>query len=362
MADHYDTLGVARDASAAEIKKAYLKLARTLHPDVNPSPEAAEKFKEVTHAYDVLGNEESRRAYDRGDAGQGFGVGDIFEAFFGGGSGRGAGPRSRMERGGDALVRLDLDLDEVLFGTHRDVPVRTAVTCPECGGTCCEPGTEPRQCELCHGQGSTQRQVRSILGMVMTNQPCPACHGYGTTIDHPCHRCSGHGRVRDDITIPIDVPAGVETGMRIRMVEHGEAGPGGGPNGDLYMEVRVKSHDLFEREGDDLRCTLDVSMPDAILGTATRIPGLDGDIDLDIPAGTQSGEVLTVKDRGVTRLHGTTRGDLLVTVHVTTPTKLDHRAKELVEELAARMKAPEPSLVKERTGRFSRIRERFGRK
>lgn len=361
MADHYETLGVARDAAPEEIKKAYRRLARELHPDVNPSPEAAERFKDVTHAYDTLSDPQRRRQYDAGDQGQGFGLGDLFETFFGqAGGGRSGGPRSRQSRGGDALVRVEVDLDEVIFGTHRDVEVRTAVRCETCDGSCCAPGTSPVTCSACGGQGSVQREVQSILGMVVTSAPCSQCSGYGTIIEHPCETCHGQGRVREEVTIPVDIPAGVETGMRIHLPGHGEAGPAGGASGDLYLEMRVRPHESFARDGDDLRCELEVSMPDAVLGATTTIAALDGDVELEIPAGVQSGEVLTVRGRGVTRLRSSHRGNLDVHVQVATPTKLDGKSRDLVEQLAARMKAPGPRLARERQGRFSRFRERFG--
>ncbi|MBN6777812.1 molecular chaperone DnaJ [Pseudoclavibacter alba] len=360
--DHYETLGVARDASQEDIKKAYRKLARKLHPDINPSEEAAEQFKLVTHAYDTLSDPERRRQYDMGgDSAQSFGFSDLFDTFFGGAAGgRRSGPRSRQARGQDALVHVELDLDEVMFGTHREVPVRTATRCPRCEGSCCEPGTSPVTCAACQGQGSVQRQVRSILGIVVTNEACHQCQGYGTIIESPCVECHGQGRVRDDVTIPVDIPAGVDTGMRIHLAGHGETGPGGGPNGDLYLELRVRHHNAFTRDGDDLHCQLDVSLPDAMLGTTTSIKALDGDVEVEIPAGIQSGEVLTIRQRGVTRLHSTERGNLEIHVQLVTPKKLDATSRELVEQLAARIKAPEPSLSEERQGLFSKFRSRFG--
>ncbi|NHI17032.1 molecular chaperone DnaJ [Microbacterium excoecariae] len=366
MADHYDVLGVSREASSDEIKKAYRKLARRLHPDVNPSPEAAEEFKSVTHAYEVLSDPEQRRRYDAGGDEAGFGgagfggFGDVFEAFFGGGSGGRSGrPRSRRERGQDALVRVDLELGDVVFGTHRDVEIDTAVVCETCQGSCCQPGTQPERCDVCGGSGHVQRQVRSLLGNVVTQQPCGACQGYGTTIPHPCPACQGQGRVRSRRTVALDIPAGVETGLRLQLPGSGEVGPAGGPNGDLYVEVHVEPHVVFSREGDDLLATLEVSMTDAILGTTTAIDGLDGAVDLEIRAGVQSGDVLRIDGRGVTGLRTKKRGDLRVAVQVVTPTRVDGKTRQLVEELAKRTKAPDPRLAEHQQGLFSKLRDKF---
>lgn len=362
MADHYETLGVNREASTDDIKKAYRRLARELHPDVNPSPEAAERFKEVTHAYDTLSDPQRRQQYDFGGQGgaAGFGVNDLFETFFGRAQGQ-RGPKSRAQRGQDALVRIELDLDEVMFGTHRDIEVTTAVTCGTCSGTCCEPGTSPVTCTTCGGVGSIQRQVRSVLGMVVTAQPCHVCQGFGSIIEHPCETCRGQGRVRSKVTIPVDIPSGVDTGLRMHLPGQGEAGPGGGANGDLYLEIRVRPDEVFTRDGDDLHCLLEVSMFDAITGTTATIEALDGAAELEIPAGIQSGEVLSVRGRGITRLHSTHRGDLDVTVHVLTPTKLDHQSRKLVDQLRERAGHHAPRLARERHGLFSRIRDRFAR-
>lgn len=363
MADHYDVLGVPRDASADDIKKAYRRLARQLHPDVNPSPEAAEKFKDVTAAYDTLSDAGRRQQYDMGGAagrGDAFGFGDLFSAFFGGQSG-GRGPRSRAEPGQDALVRVDLELREVIFGTHRDIEVNTAERCPDCEGSCCADGTHPVPCTACNGTGQVTQQVRSMLGPVMTTAPCSVCQGYGDIIEHPCETCRGQGRVRARIVIPVDIPAGVDTGLRVQLPGRGEAGPAGGVNGDLYIEVRVRDDDAFARSGDDLQCVLEVSMTDAVFGTTTTIAALDGDVEVTIPEGTQSGEVLTVKQRGVTRLRSTARGDLDITVQVVTPTRLDSTQRDLLEKFATRRKGSEsPRLVREHVGVFSKLRNRFG--
>ncbi|HYI33031.1 MAG TPA: molecular chaperone DnaJ [Glaciibacter sp.] len=365
MADHYEVLGVARDATTDEIKKAYRRLARELHPDVNPGADASERFKKVTHAYDVLSDAKQRQQYDLGgQGGGGFGggdfgnFGDIFETFFGGGGGS-RGPKSRRERGQDALLRVEVELDEVIFGTHRDLEVDTAVVCETCHGSCTQPGTAPVTCDICHGTGSIQRAVRSLLGNVMTSSPCGTCRGYGTIIATPCITCQGQGRVRARRTVPVDIPAGVDTGLRLQMPGSGEAGPAGGPNGDLYLEIKVRHHDVFSRNGDDLLATLDVAMTDAILGATTKLKALDGDIDIDIRPGTQSSEIITIKDRGVTRLRGSGRGDLKIGVQVVTPTKLDHKEKELIEQFAARHKSASPALGHFQQGLFAKLRDRF---
>ncbi len=364
MADHYEVLGVSRDATPDEIKKAYRRLARELHPDVNPGAEASERFKEVTHAYDVLSDPKQRQQYDLGGQGgfggqAGFGgFGDIFETFFGGGQ-QSRGPRSRRERGQDALIRVELGLDEVIFGTHRELEVDTAVVCETCHGSCCAPGTSPVTCDICHGTGQIQRTVRSLLGNVVTASPCGSCRGYGTIIATPCVTCQGQGRVRARRTVPVDIPAGVDTGLRLQMPGSGEAGPAGGPNGDLYLEMKVKTHEVFSRDGDDLLCTLEVAMTDAVLGTSTTVHALDGDVELELKPGLQSGEVLTVKDRGVTRLRGNGRGDLRIGVHVLTPTKLSGKERELVEKLAASRKQKAPELSHFQQGLFAKLRDRF---
>ena len=368
VADHYEVLGVSRDASPEEIKKAYRRLARELHPDVNPGEDAAERFKLVTHAYDVLSDPQQRQRYDMGGgqnggfggAGDFGGFSDIFESFFGGGgAARGGRPRSRKERVQDALVRVDLDLKDVVFGVHRDIDVDTAVMCETCNGSCTQPGTTPVRCDICHGTGHIQRTVRSLLGNVVTSQPCGTCQGYGTTIPYPCATCQGQGRVRARRTVSIDIPAGVDTGLRLQLPGSGEVGPGGGTRGDLYIEVSVATHPVFSREGDDLLATLEVSMPDAVLGAATTIEGLDGPVDLEVRPGVQSGDVLTIKGRGITPLRGNSRGDLRVGVHVVTPTKLDAKERALIEEFAKRTKAPAPHLAEFHQGLFSKLRDRF---
>jgi molecular chaperone DnaJ len=365
VADHYEVLGVDRSASAEEIKKAYRKLARELHPDVNPSEDAAERFKLVTHAYDVLSDPDQRERYDLGpQAGfgggaGGFGFGDIFDTFFGAAQGRTTGPRSRRERGQDALLRIEVDLDEVIFGTKREIEVDTAILCETCNGSCCAPGTSPVTCDICRGTGSIQRSVRSLLGNVMTSSPCGTCRGYGTVIPNPCPTCAGQGRVRAKRTVTVDVPSGVDTGMRLHLPGEGEVGPAGGANGDLYLEVKVKHHDIFSRNGDDLLATLEVQMTDAILGTTVKLPGLDGEISIDLKPGVQSADIVTVKDRGITRLRGGGRGDLKVGIQVVMPVRLNSKESQLIKEFAESRRPVPPEFSTFQQGLFAKLRDRF---
>jgi molecular chaperone DnaJ len=348
--DYYGALGVDSKASESEIKSAYRKLARELHPDVNPEPAAQERFKRVSVAYEVLSDPEKRRIVDLGGdpldprgggsssgpfAGQGTGIGDLFDAFFGGGQQQ-RGPRSRVRAGADALIGLELDLAETAFGTTTELTVDTAQRCETCDATGCQPGTHPERCPQCEGRGEVQTVTRSFLGQMVTSRPCPRCGGAGEVIPRPCATCGGDGRVRARRTIKVKVPPGVEDGMRIRLTGEGEVGPGGGPSGDLYVEVRERRHETFQRdERGDLWCELSIPMTAAALGTTIPLTGLDGaDLVVDIKAGTQNGSVVTLPGQGVPRLRSESRGDLRASVLVQTPTKLDARSEELLRELA----------------------------
>ena len=364
-ADYYDVLGVARDATPEEIKRAYRKLARELHPDVNPDEATQDRFKDVTAAYEVLSDPEKRQMYDLGgSAGPGgfgnFGFGDIMDAFFGGQS---RGPRQRMSRGKDAMIRLQVDLTEATFGGTREIAVDTAVVCGDCSGAGTAPNTDVVPCTMCQGRGEIQSVQRSFLGQVMTSRPCPQCQGYGTLIPHPCPECSGDGRVRTRRTLTVKIPPGVETGTRIQLRGEGEIGQGGGPAGDLYIEIAEKPHEFFTREGDDLHCTLTVPMTAAALGTVVNIMTLDGDEAVEVKAGTQSGQRIVMRQKGTARLRGSGRGDLFVHIEVATPTKLDTRQEELLRELAAirNEERVEPTLHQSSSqgGFFSRIRDAF---
>ena len=343
--DYYGLLGVPQDATDDQIKKAYRKLARTLHPDVNPDPEAQERFKQVTSAYEVLSDPEKRQVVDLGgdplqsgpgSAGSPFaggfgGLGDIMDAFFGGGA---RGPRSRVRQGSDALLRIEADLSEMVFGADRELAVETAVVCPVCTGAGTANGTHPTTCETCRGRGEVQQVQRSFLGQVMTTRACPRCAGTGSVIEHPCGECSGDGRVRARRTLTVKLPAGIEHGMRIRLAGEGEVGSGGGPAGDLYVEVHEKPHETFTRDGDDLHCTISLPMTAAALGTSVPLTTLDGEESIDVHAGTQPGEVMVLRARGVPHLRGTGRGDLHVHLDVEVPTKLDGKQEELLRDLA----------------------------
>jgi molecular chaperone DnaJ len=371
--DYYALLGVKQDATPEELKRAYRKLARELHPDVNPDPHAQERFKEVTTAYEVLSDPEKRRIVDlggdplsqgAGSAGNPFsgfgGFGDVFEAFFGAGAGGGgrSGRRSRRRQGSDALLQMSLTLEEAAFGTRREVTVETAVLCETCEGAGTAPGTTTRTCTVCNGAGEIQTVQRSFLGQVMTTRACSACAGTGEQIPTPCPTCSSDGRVRARRTITVDVPAGIEDGMRIRLSGQGEVGPGGGPAGDLYIEVSEARHDTFVREGADLHCTVAVPMTAAALGTDLVLTTLDGEEKLDIRAGTQNGQVLTLRGKGVPKLRSSQRGDLHVHLEVRTPTKLDDEQERLLRELAA-LRHEDVAAVTKSSSLFGKIRDAF---
>ncbi|MFD4643211.1 molecular chaperone DnaJ [Lentzea sp. NPDC058436] len=377
--DYYGILGVSQTATQDEIKRAYRKLARQLHPDVNPNEEA--RFKEVTAAYEVLSNPEKRRVVDLGgdplDSGgggrgggdpfAGFGLGDIMDAFFGAQSGGGRGPRSRVQPGSDALIRLDMTLEECAAGATRELTVDTAILCDRCHGAGTQNNSKPVQCDTCHGRGEVQSVQRSFLGQVVTSRPCPVCRGYGEVIPDPCQQCAGDGRTRSRRTISVNIPAGVAEGMRVRLAGQGEVGPGGGPAGDLYVEVEEHPHEIFERDGSDLHCIVQIPMTTAALGATLPLKTLDGEEELQIDPGTQPGTQLVMTGRGMPKLRSTGRvdgrGDLHVHLEVVVPTKLDAAQSALLRELAEMRGESEPSLShngKGGGGLFSRLRASRG--
>lgn len=369
MADLYGVLGVERDADQDHIKRAYRKLARKLHPDINPDPETQDHFKEITAAYEVLSDPQKRQNYDMGgDRGfgnfgnAGFGFGDIMDAFFGAGAGN-RGPRPRMRAGQDALIRIEVDLNEACFGTEREISVDSAVRCTECKGSGCADGSKPRICDICRGRGETQQVTRSFIGQVMTSRPCANCQGYGSVIPEPCAECAGDGRVRSRQTIPVKIPAGVETGNRIQLSGRGEVGPGGGPAGDLYVEIVQTPHEFLVRDGDTLHVALGITMAAAALGTTLSVETLDGPIPVTIKAGTQSGAAIAVKGKGITHLRGGGRGDLIVHLEVHTPTKLNKEQEELLAKFAQLRgeKDGEAQMQRHDGGFFNKFRDAFGR-
>jgi molecular chaperone DnaJ len=384
--DPYEILGVSRDAEADEIKKAYRRLARQLHPDVNPDPATQEKFKEVSAAYEVLSDPEKRRMYDLGGdpfgrgggatgQGAGFSFTDIMDAFFGGqagGGGQGRGPRPRTRRGQDALVRIEIELAEAAFGVTRELKVDTAVLCSVCQGSGAAVGSRPVTCETCRGRGEVQHVQRSFLGEIRTVRPCAACRGFGEIIPEPCRECSGDGRVRSRRSITVKIPPGVDTGTRVQLAGEGEVGPGGGPAGDLYVEIHVATHPVFTRDGTDLRCHVTVPMTAAALGTTIQLPLLEADVadadsdmelwvDLEISPGTQSGTETVLRGRGVPHLRSQVRGDTIVTVEVETPGRLDSAQEQLLRELARlrHEESPDGHIHSPQKSVFGRLKDAF---
>lgn len=373
--DYYGILGVDREATEQEIKRAYRKLARKYHPDVNPSDEAAEKFAEISLAQEVLLDPAKRSIVDRGGdpmeqggmgsaAGGGFGgFGDIFDAFFGGG-GRSHEPRSRVQPGNDALLRTQIPLEDAYAGVTKEVTVDTAVLCQKCHGTGSESEAKAVQCDYCAGQGVVQEVQQSFLGNVMTTHDCPKCHGYGEVIQDPCRQCAGDGRVRATRDLKVKIPAGIANGMRIRMAGQGEVGHGGGPAGDLYVEVQTAPHKIFVRDGNDLHLRLNVPMYDAALGTSIDVENLAGDTTtIEIPAGTQPGDEVRLEGEGMPRLRAEGHGDMIAHIQVVVPTHLSGEERRSLEQLRdARGDATGVHHDDERDeGFFSRMRDRFRR-
>jgi len=341
--DYYEILEVSQNASEGDIKKAYRRLAMKYHPDRNPGDEDAEtRFKEAKEAYEVLSDAQKRSAYDQfghagvdpSQGGGGFGRGgadfsDIFSDVFGDifGGGRGG---SRAFRGADLRYRMDITLEEAVQGVEREIKIPTQVACDACQGSGAAPGSQPEKCPTCQGHG----EVRVQQGFFSIQQSCPRCSGSGQVVSDPCKRCRGNGTVADEKTLDVRVPAGVDTGDRIRLTGEGEAGEQGGPPGDLYVEMAVKSHPILTRDGADLRCEIPVSMTTAALGGEIEVPTLDGRVTLQVPAGTQSGKVFRVRGKGAKPVRGGAQGDMLVRANVEKPVNLTARQKELLDELA----------------------------
>lgn len=374
--DYYGILGVDRSATDQEIKKAYRKLARKYHPDVNDTDEAAEKFREASVAHEVLTDPEKRRIVDMGGdpmeqsggghpGGGGGGFGDIFEAFFGGGAGGGSrGPRSRVQPGNDALLRTAITLEEAYSGIKQEITVDTAILCDHCAGTGSKTKARPTTCGTCHGSGEIQQVERTFLGNVMTSRPCGTCSGFGEIIADPCEKCGSAGRVKARRDLVVNIPAGIDDGMRIRMAGQGEVGQGGGPAGDLYIEVATRRHKIFSREGNDLHLTVKVPMFDAALGADFQVKDLAGEkVSVTIPAGTQPGQEIRLEGEGMPQLRSQNFGDLIAHVDVVIPTELDETSHDLLTRLRDH-RAEASSVRSEDDGEeslFSRLRSRFRR-
>ncbi|MCH9757354.1 MAG: molecular chaperone DnaJ [Gammaproteobacteria bacterium] len=375
--DYYELLGVARGATDVEIKKAYRKLAMKHHPDRNPDDKSAEeKFKEVQKAYAVLSDKEKRAAYDQfghagidgmaggagpGGAGGFGGFGDVFEDIFeniftgGRASSGGGGARSRAERGADLQVGVQLTLEEAAHGKEVEITVPRHVTCGGCDGSGGKKGTKPTSCETCNGVG----QVRIQQGFFSIQQTCPHCHGEGQVVSDPCTTCHGQGRVRDSKTLTVKIPPGIDEGDRVRLTGEGEAGLHGGPTGDLYVQVAVKKHDIFERQGKDLHCEVPIAFTTAALGGSIDVPTLDGRVALKIPAETQTGKSFRLRGKGIksVRAHGS--GDLLCRVILETPVKLSRAQKDLLNQFQESLdKNPESHSPKSDSW-FGRVKQFF---
>lgn len=368
--DYYEVLGVSRNASEDEIRSAFRDLARKYHPDVNDSPDAEERFKEINEAFGVLSDEEKRAAYDRFGhqgvkAANGGGVNfnadfqdfaDIFGDMFGFG---GFGSRSRgrrrnaPRRGADLQYRLNLDFEEAVFGTEKEIELTRDETCGTCDGSGAKPGTTPQTCGQCGGRGEVRQTRQTLLGSMVQVTTCPTCNGDGKTIDEPCPTCHGKGTERVTSTKKVSVPAGVDDGTRIRLAGEGQPGENNGPPGDLYILIKVRTHKYFRRRDHDILLDLDINIAQATLGANVKVPTVDGDVSLKIPQGTQPGDVIRMRGKGVPHLRGNGRGDQLVVVNVRIPEKLDEEERALFEELAEKM---DSEVLPQERGFFDRLK------
>jgi molecular chaperone DnaJ len=370
--DYYDVLGVPKTADEDEIKRSFRRLAQRHHPDVDTSPDADQRFKELNEAYRVLSDSQRRAAYDMfGHAGvdgtsaggfEGFGggfgpFGDIFDAFFGG-SPAGARRRNRVVAGADLRYDLTIEFAEAVFGVTKEISFPTLVACARCEGSGGEPGTEPETCPECNGSGEKRRVAQTILGQMVNIVSCTRCRGEGRIVASPCTVCGGDGRVQEERKLQVSIPAGIDDGQRIALEGQGEAGPRGGPNGDLYVQVKIRPHPELIRRGTELYHELPLTFPQAALGTTLSVPTVEGIEEVEVPAGAQHGHEIRLRGKGVPRLRGNGRGDLHVIVNVVVPPKLSKRERELLEQLA---EVSGPAVVPKGSGSlFDRLRDLFG--
>ncbi|MBM4405025.1 MAG: molecular chaperone DnaJ [Chloroflexi bacterium] len=369
--DYYEVLGIEKNASEEDIRKAFRKKAFDLHPDRNKAPDAEAKFKEVNEAYAVLRDPEKRAHYDRfgharpgaqapngDDFGFG-GFGDIFDAFFGGATGARAGRRNGPIRGADLAATIAIDFEEAAFGVEKEFEINRLETCERCKGARSEPGTSPSRCAACNGSGEIRRVQRSVFGQFVNVAACSACQGMGQVISSPCKQCKGAGRERKKRNIGVAIPTGVSEDSQVRLTGQGEPGVNGGPSGDLFITLNIAPHPIFDRQGDDVLYTLPLNIAQATLGAELEIGVLQGKkTEIKISPGTQPGTVFRLKGQGVPHLRGGGRGDFLVTIDVVIPKSLDSHQRKLMEELHRSL--PKPDVSKKDKGFFERIKDALG--
>ena len=368
--EYYDRLGLSKDASQDEIKRAYRKLSKKYHPDINKEPGAEEKYKEILEAYETLSDAQKRAAYDQYgpdgangfggqgsfggfDGGAGFGgFEDIFSSFFGGGATRNP---NAPRQGDDLQYRVNLSFEEAVFGAEKEIHYNREVTCKTCSGSGAKPGTSPVTCGRCHGHGVINVDTQTPLGMMRRQVTCDVCHGTGQEIKDPCQTCHGTGREKQSHTVSVKIPAGVETGQQIRLAGQGEAGFNGGPYGDLFVVINVNPSDKFTRDGSTIYYTLNISFVQAALGDTVEVPTVHGNVEMVIPAGTQTGKTFRLKGKGAPRLRGGSQGDQLVTVKIVTPTKLSDAQKEAL--LAFAKASGDEKVAPQKKGFFNKVKD-----
>ena len=368
--EYYDRLGVSKDASQDEIKRAYRKMSKKYHPDINKEPGAEEKYKEVQEAYETLSDDQKRAAYDQYgpdgangfggqggfggfDGGAGFGgFEDIFSSFFGGGATRNP---NAPRQGDDLQYRVNLSFEEAIFGAEKEVHYNREATCKTCSGSGAKPGTSPVTCGRCHGQGVINVDTQTPLGMMRRQVTCDVCHGTGQEIKEPCQTCHGTGHEKQSHKVSVKIPAGVETGQQIRLAGQGEAGFNGGPYGDLFVIINVNASDKFTRDGSTIYYTLNISFVQAALGDTVEVPTVHGNVEMTIPAGTQTGKTFRLKGKGAPRLRGGSQGDQHVTVKIVTPTKLNDAQKEAL--LAFAKASGDEKIAPQKKGFFNKVKD-----